>query len=132
MPHGIPNYSPALAVHPSRAGATPFRPANEVAAAELAKTGGSLNSVANGRLIRLSAGPNEWPVSQEWIGRELTGWTKRVSLWDKMITVTFYCELTSSAGRLPQFTLALKPPLSDEEITNAADTYMMLLNMVRL
>ena len=116
----------------TRAGATPFIPAGERAAVELAKTGGSLSAVANGSLIRVSAGPHEWDISKPWNGRELTGWTKRWSNWTKMITVTFYVELSSSAGKLPTFTLALKPPLTDEEVALSADTHMLLLNLARV
>lgn len=109
----------------------PFIPAGERAAVELAKTGGSLNAVANGRLIRISAGPQDWEISTPWRGREITSWAKRYSNWDKMITVSFYVELSSSAAKLPTFTLALKPPLTDDEVTGAAEVYMSLLNLAR-
>ena len=115
-----------------RKGATPFRPANEVAAVELAKNGGSLNAVANGRLIRISAGPQDWDVGAPWHGREITSWGRRNSLWDKMITISFYVELSSSAAKLPTFTLALKPPLTDDEVAGAAEVYMSLLNLARV
>lgn len=116
----------------TRAGATPFIPAGERAAVELAKTGGSLSAAANGRLIRISAGPQDWAVSTPWHGRELVDWAKRYSNWDKMITVTFYVELSSSANKLPTFTLALKPPLTDDEVALSADTHMLLLNLARV
>lgn len=111
--------------------ATVFLPASERAAQELAKTAGSLNSVANGRLIRISAGPQDWDMASPWLGRELVGWSKRFSNWDKMITVSFYVELSSNMAKLPTFTLSLKPPLTDDEVARAADTYMMLLNLAR-
>ena len=117
--------------HPTRVGQNLFTPAGELAARELAKSGGSLSAVANGRLIRISSSDRDWDVSAPWQGREITSWAKRISLWDKMITVSFYVELSSSAAKLPTFTLALKPPLTDEEVTNAAETYMMLLNLAR-
>ena len=120
-----------MTAHPTRVGRGLFTPAGELAARELAKSGGSLNAVANGRLIRISAGPTDWDVSTPWQGRELVSWAKRFSNWDKMITVTFYVELSSTNNPLPTFTLALKPPLTDEDVANAADTYMMLLNLAR-
>ncbi|CAB4241126.1 hypothetical protein UFOVP228_28 [uncultured Caudovirales phage] len=113
------------------AGVRAFTPVGELAARELSKSGGSLNSVANGRLIRISMGSNDWDVTAPWQGRELVGWNKRYSNWDKMITVTFYVDLSSSQAKLPTFTLSLKPPLTDEEVANAADTYMLLLNLAR-
>jgi hypothetical protein len=108
-----------------------FTPVSDIAARELGANGGSLTAVANGRLIRISAGPQDWDVGREWVGREITGWSKRTSLWDKMITVSFHIDLTSSLSKLPMFTLALKPPLTDEEVAMAAETYMMLLNLQR-
>jgi hypothetical protein len=112
-------------------GAPQFMPVTERAAQELAKSGGSLNAVANGRLIRISAGSNDWDVAAPWLGRELVGWNKRYSNWDKMITVSFHVELSTNMAKLPTFTLALKPPLTDDEVARAADTYMMLLNLAR-
>ena len=111
--------------------ATQFIPAVERAAIELAKSDGSLSSVANGRLIRISAGAMQWDVGAPWRGREIVGWTKRYSNWDKMITISFHVVMNTGTANLPIFTLALKPPLTDEEVANAADTYMMLLNLAR-
>lgn len=108
-----------------------FVPAGERAARELAKTGGALMPTHNGRLVRLNGSDADWDVGAPWMGNELKGWTKRVSLWDKMITVSFYIETDATHTRMPLFTLALTPPLTDEEVATAADTYLVLLNMVR-
>lgn len=103
-------------------------PITELAARELDKSAGSLSSVPNGRLIRISGSDKDWDISTEWQGREINGWKKRVSHWDKMITITFHIDANP---QLPIFTLALKPPLTDEEVATSADTYMMLLNLAR-
>jgi hypothetical protein len=121
-----------MTAHPTRVGQNLFIPANERAALELAKSGGSLNAVANGRLIRISSSDKDWDIGTPWHGREITSWSRRTSLWDKMITISFYVELTSSAAKLPTFTLALTPPLTDEEVTRAAEVYMSLLNLARV
>lgn len=108
-----------------------FKPPTEVAAAALAKTNGSLTGVPNGRLIRVSSSDVDWDVSRPWTGREIQGWKVRKSLWNKMLTVSFYVALTSTPQGLAVFTLSLTPPLTDEEIELAANTYMTLLNMAR-
>ena len=104
--------------------------AHELAAQELAKTGGSLSSAAHGRLICISAGPNEWNVGTPWKGKEIGSWNQWRSNWDKMITVAFYAE--AGTIKLPTFTLALDPETPPEEVARAAETYMMLLNLARV
>jgi hypothetical protein len=108
-----------------------FTPVLEVAREALARTGGSLTSVPNGRLIRISGSDKPWEINEAWSGRELTSWSMRRSNWSKTIVVTFSGDLSSSAAKLPQFTLSLTPPLTDEEVTNSAEVHMMLLNLAR-
>lgn len=111
--------------------ATRFVPATEVAAAELAKTGGSITSVPDGRLIRISNGTDQWDMDRPWHGRELTSWTPRKSVWGHVVIVQFYVELSVGSARLPTFSLTLKQPITDAEIADAANTYIMLLNLRR-
>lgn len=107
-------------------GNKPFTPPTERAAEELAKTAGSLTSVANGRITRVGV-QADWDISTPWAGSELTRWTQRTSMWTKMIVVSFY--QTHWEPTLAAFTLSLKPPLSAEDIAMSADTHMMLLNL---
>lgn len=104
----------------------PFVPPTERAAEELAKTAGSLTSVANGTITRVGVG--DWSISTPWEGPEVVRWTHRMSLWTKMIEVRFGA-VAPPGGVV--FILSLKPPLSPEDIAMSADTHMMLLNLAR-
>ena len=109
-----------------------FTSASAVAAAELAQNEGSLQKTAHGRLIRIAAGLGDWSVDQPWHGRELCQWDTRYSQWDKMTTVRFYGHIPQNFARLHMFSLSLEPTLTVEEVGLAAETYMLLLNMVRV
>lgn len=99
--------------------------------ADLEKTGGSLNPKVDGVVTRLSGSADPWDMERQWTGREITGYTVRKTLWNKTALIKFYVDMSSTSGKLPIFSLQLALPLTDEEITNAADTYMMLLNLRR-
>jgi len=107
-------------------------PASELMAQALEQTGGSLNPKVDGVVTRLSGTPDPWDISKPWHGREITGYTVRKTLWDRTALVRFYVDMTSTSAKLPIFSLKLALPLTDEEISNAADTYMMLLNTRRV
>lgn len=105
--------------------------ATEGLAAELDKTNGSLNPKVDGLLIRLSGSATPWDMEKAWSGREITGYTIRKTLWNKTALVRFHVDMSTSARKLPVFSLQLALPMTDEDIDNAAQTYMMLLNMRR-
>lgn len=101
-------------------------------AAELERSNGSLNPKIDGLLIRLSGKPEQWNMDSPWRGREISGYTVRKTLWNKTALILFYVDMSSTASKLPIFSLQLALPLTDEEIKTAADTYMMLLNLRRV
>jgi len=105
-------------------------PIIEQLAAELQKTGGSVSGTAHGTVFK-EGSSEPWDMSNEWRGRELTNYSWRKTQWSRTIAVRFYVELTSQSGRLHAFSLHLKPPLTDEEIVQMAETYMMVLNLRR-
>lgn len=100
-------------------------------AAELDKTNGSLNPKVDGLLIRLSGAAVPWDMERPWSGREITGYTIRKTLWNKTALVKFYVDMSISEKKLPIFSLQLALPMDDEDIENAAQTYMMILNLRR-
>lgn len=106
----------------------PFTPPTERAAEELAKTAGSLTSVANGRITRVGVQVG-WDISTPWAGQELRHWNQRVSTWSKSIVVSFYH--MPGTHHTAAFVLNLALPLSPEDIAMSADTHMMLLNLAR-
>ncbi len=106
-----------------------FTPAGDQMATHLAQTGGTLTPLRNGRIVKLGFG--EWDMARAWNGREIVNWKHTHSLWDKGIHITFYGMAHASEMRLPTFKLELKPPLTDEEIAQTAQTYMMILNLRR-
>lgn len=106
-------------------------PIIEQLAAELQKTDGSLGATAHGTVYK-EGQHVPWDMSKEWRGRELTSYNWRASQWSKTIVVRFYVELSSEAGRLNAFSLHLKPPLTEEEIAQMAETYLMVLNLRRI
>jgi hypothetical protein len=101
-------------------------------AASLETTNGSLNPKIDGLLIRLSGSATPWDMEKPWSGREITGYTVRRTLWNKTALVKFYVDMSSTPNKLPIFSLQLALPMADEDIENAAQTYMMLLNMRRV
>jgi hypothetical protein len=107
----------------------PYVPITTVAAEALAKTGHSLNEVANGQVQKMGH-TDVWDMGQEWVGRELANFSYRESLWDKSIRVVFFW-LASNGTGMPGFTLSLHPPLTKEEIERSAETHMILLNLTR-
>lgn len=100
-------------------------------AAELERSNGSLNPKVDGLLIRLSGKNEPWNMDSPWRGREISGYTVRKTLWNKTALILFYVDMSSTASKLPIFSLQLALPLTDDEIKTAADTYMMLLNLRR-
>jgi hypothetical protein len=103
-----------------------------VVAHALDENNGSLVNIPFGHLIRVAMSHEEWDIGKEWTGREITFWTKRVSLWDKAIKVSFNARLSSEASAyLPLFYLTLDPALSEADVALAADSYMMMLNLRR-
>lgn len=106
-------------------------PIIEQLAAALQKTGGSVNTTAHGTVYK-EGSSTPWEMAKEWRGRELTSYNWRASQWSKTIVVRFYVELSSEPGRLSAFSLHLKPPLTDDEIAQMAETYLMVLNLRRL
>lgn len=108
----------------------PRAPIIEQLAAELQKTGGSVNTTAHGTVYK-EGQHVPWDMSKEWRGRELTRYNWRASQWSKTVVVRFYVELLSEAGKLNAFSLHRAPPLTEGEIAQIAETYMMVLNMRR-
>ena len=108
-----------------------FKAISEVAAAELSKSNGSLTNVPDGRLVRVSVSANDWDMEAPWHGRALTSWSSRKSLWVRGIVISFYVEMNTISVKLPTFTLTLSDGTTPEEVTTAAETYMMLLNLRR-
>lgn len=100
-------------------------------AAELEKSNGSLNPKVDGLLIRLSGAAVPWDMEKPWSGREITGYTVRKTLWNKTALIKFYVDMNSSEQKLPIFSLQLALPMDDADIENAAQTYMMILNLRR-
>lgn len=101
-------------------------------AAELDKTNGSLNPKVDGLLIRLSGAAVPWDMEKTWSGREITGYAVRKTLWNKTALVKFHVDMADGRRKLPIFSLQLALPMTDEDIDNAAQTYMMLLNLRRV
>lgn len=106
-------------------------PIIEQLAAELQGTGGTISSVAHGTVYG-SVSNTPWDMAREWRGKELKDYNFRNSNWSKTIVVRFYVESPGVAGRLAAFSLHLHPPLTDAEIAQLAETYMMVLNLRRL
>lgn len=106
-----------------------FTPAGEQMAQHLAETGGMLTPLHPGRIFRYSTG--EWNMADTWHGRELVKWKVTESLWDKGIHITFSGMANASQVDLPTFKVTLQPPMTADEITQAAETYMTLLNLRR-
>lgn len=106
-----------------------FTPAGEMLIAHLSETGGTLTPLRNGRMLKLGFG--EWDMARTWHGREIVRYKVVRSLWDKGIHITFFGAVHASEVQLPTFKLELKPPLTEEEIEQTAQTYMMILNLRR-
>lgn len=67
-----------------------------------------------------------------WVGREITGWKARKTLWNKSTVITLYTLLASAPNtEHALFTVTLGPETPEGEIETAAMTYMMLLNLQR-
>lgn len=109
--------------------ATKFKPAGEQLADSIAGTGGTLTPLVPGEVRRVGH-TTVHDMSAAWAGRELT-WSKpRYSLWDKSIVLSLGWSSTDGEDYM-EFTVKLQPPMTKEEIDNAAFTYMMALNMRR-
>ena len=111
---------------------TPFVPdAATVKLAEaLADNGNSLVRRAPGVVYRIN-NTIPWDMSLEWHGRELAGYMERGSLWTKTQRVTFY-GLSPTARHIHEFYVLLDNALTKEEVAQAAETYMMALNLRRV
>lgn len=109
---------------------TAFTPAGDQMANMLAKTGGTLTPLKHGMLMKVDAGV--WDMARPWYGRELTQWKMRYSLWDKGIHVDFGYKLNATGSFYVVFKLDLAPPMTEEDVAQTADTYMMILNMRRV
>lgn len=111
----------------------PRAPVIEQLAQELQKTDGSMTAQKNGVVFK-NRGEGQslmapWDMSKEWSGAELTIYDWRVSHWSKTIVVRFF--VAAPPYGISAFTLHLTPPLSDDEVRQIAETYMMVLNMRR-
>ena len=111
----------------------PFVPAGEQMAQEMKDNGNSLVPKVHGRVVRISSGGQDWDLSREWRGRELTSFSVRKSQWIKGHTVLFYVEVPSGTpNRLHTFSVSFTEPMTLEELDAAAVSYMVALNMRRI
>lgn len=108
----------------------PFVPSGDQMAKHLETTGGALAPLHVGRLFKYGSG--DWDMAHQWVGRDLVKWKAQKSLWDKGTHINFYSNLNASLTTLPMFKLTLAADLSEEDVAQAAETYMMLLNLRRV
>lgn len=107
-------------------------PGDQMAAAA-AMNGNSLVPLLQGKLIRATAGGVEWDMSKEWYGRELTQYVVRKTNWTKGYTVQFFfATVDGQPARIHEFTLWLDEKHTRDEVEQAAQTYMLALNVRRV
>jgi hypothetical protein len=81
----------------------------------------------------VSSSEQDWDMSKEWRGRELTSYVVKKSNWTKGYSIMYYIETPSgNPCRLHTFTLWLEDSVTPEEAEGAALSYMMALNMRRV
>ena len=126
-----------MAAHPSRyPGAfnkQPWVSPGDQMAAAAAGNDNSLVPKLQGRLVRTSTGVADWDISKEWYGRELTEYAIRKSNWTKgYIVQFFFATVGGHPPRIHEFSLWLNDTHTREEVEQAAQVYMMTLNMRRV
>ena len=114
-------------------GKKPWMSAADQMSVEVGGNGNSLTPRVHGRVVRVSSSEQDWDMSKEWRGRELTSYVVKKSNWTKGYSIMYYIETPSgNPCRLHTFTLWLEDSVTPEEAEGAALSYMMALNMRRV
>lgn len=103
-------------------------PAHEQLATAAQSNNMSLVKVPPGTVYREGV---VWDLSKPWHGRELQSYNIRRSAWSKSTVVNLFVPISGASQRLCAFTVHLDLALSDEDAKQAAEVYMMALNMRR-